>query len=173
MLRPIVDPRKAFWSCERADRHARSFASAPPNDNRGPPPIERVAQSVEHLICNQGVAGSSPGALTNENNHLRVDLVRDAVPGCAMSPLFRQGKRNSVLSGPTNALRKTHASHLMTRLPSLRALRPPASTRRDQAANARAARILVARRPPSGGDDGSLPVGASPVAHRTFGIFPE
>jgi hypothetical protein len=28
--------------------------------------IERVAQSVEHLTFNQGVPGSSPGALTNE-----------------------------------------------------------------------------------------------------------
>ena len=29
-----------------------------------------LAQLVEHLICNQGVAGSNPAAGTNKNNYL-------------------------------------------------------------------------------------------------------
>jgi hypothetical protein len=34
-------------------------------------PEAGIAQLVEHLICNQGVAGSNPAAGTNEINALR------------------------------------------------------------------------------------------------------
>jgi hypothetical protein len=33
---------------------------------------ERVAQTVEHVTFNHGVAGSSPAALTNKNKDLLV-----------------------------------------------------------------------------------------------------
>jgi hypothetical protein len=57
---------------------------------------ERVAQAVEHVTFNHGVAGSSPAALTNKINNLH-----------QISELAREGK-----TGPA------HAKHTRRIFPS-------------------------------------------------------
>jgi hypothetical protein len=55
----------AHWTPPHCCRNAKSHATAPFGDRAG------LAQLVEHLICNQGVRGSSPLAGTNKINMLR------------------------------------------------------------------------------------------------------